>query len=66
MCRVLTLLIEDKRRPGLEPMLAEIRVPLKPADAGDVGFWADAAEVAEELQNGPSRIDGEDFARAVL
>ena len=59
MCRVLTLLIEDKRTPDAEALLAEIRVPLKPVDGGDVGFWADAAEVAEQLQNGPSRIDGE-------
>ena len=59
VCRVLTLLIEDKRSPDAEALLAEIRVPLKPAEGGDVGFWADAAEVANELQNGPSRIDGE-------
>ena len=55
--RVLTLLIED-RRSG-EEMLAEVRVPLRPADPGDEGMWADAQEVSEELQRGPSRIDGE-------
>lgn len=58
MTRVLTLLMEDKRNPYDEQMLAEVRVPLKPADSGDEGFWADAQEVSEELQKGPSRIDG--------
>ncbi|KAI0666637.1 hypothetical protein C8Q78DRAFT_983904 [Trametes maxima] len=56
--RVLTLLIEDKRDPNGESMLAEVRVPLKPSEAGDGGFWADAQDVSEELQKGPSRIDG--------
>ncbi|KAH9917914.1 uncharacterized protein BXZ73DRAFT_23077, partial [Epithele typhae] len=50
--------IEDKRVPNAEGELAEIRVPLKPAEGPDGGFWADAAEVAKELQNSPSRIDG--------
>ncbi|KAI0373437.1 hypothetical protein BV20DRAFT_937418 [Pilatotrama ljubarskyi] len=59
ICRVLTLLIEDKRNPDGESMLAEVRVPLKQADPGDEGFWADAQEVSEELQKGPSRIDGQ-------
>ncbi|EJF60390.1 hypothetical protein DICSQDRAFT_62995 [Dichomitus squalens LYAD-421 SS1] len=54
--RVLTLLIEDKRSG--EEMLTEVRVPLRPADPGDTGMWADAQEVSEELQRGPSRIDG--------
>ncbi|KAI0644405.1 hypothetical protein C8Q79DRAFT_912641 [Trametes meyenii] len=58
VCRVLTLLIEDKRNPDGECMLAEVRVPLKPAGTGDDGFWADAQDVSEELQKGPSRIDG--------
>ncbi|KAH9894803.1 hypothetical protein C8Q73DRAFT_644792 [Cubamyces lactineus] len=58
VCRILTLLIEDKRDPNGESLLAEVRVPLKPAEPGDEGFWADAQEVSEELQRGPSRIDG--------
>ncbi|EIW62583.1 uncharacterized protein TRAVEDRAFT_114964 [Trametes versicolor FP-101664 SS1] len=47
--------MEDKRNPDDEQMLAEVRVPLKSADSGDEGFWADAQEVSEELQKGPSR-----------
>lgn len=39
-------------------MLAEVRVPLKQAENDDEGLWADAQEVSEELQKGPSRIDG--------
>ncbi|OSC99364.1 hypothetical protein PYCCODRAFT_839440 [Trametes coccinea BRFM310] len=58
VCRVLTLLIEDKRNMDGESMLAEVRVPLKQLDGGDEGYWADAQEVTEELQKGPSRIDG--------
>ncbi|KAI0768811.1 hypothetical protein BD413DRAFT_436433, partial [Trametes elegans] len=49
--------IEDKRHPECENMLAEVRVPLKQTDGGDEGFWADAQDVSEELQKGPSRID---------
>ncbi|KAI0743362.1 hypothetical protein C8Q80DRAFT_1106499 [Daedaleopsis nitida] len=58
VCRVLTLLIEDKRNGDGESMLTEVRVPLRPMDGGEVGFWVDAQEVTEELQKGPSRIDG--------
>ncbi len=62
MCRVLTLLIEDRRNSGFgddgDGMLTEVRVPLK-NDGDDDGFWADAQDVTNELQNGPSRIDGE-------
>ncbi|KAH9915698.1 uncharacterized protein B0H18DRAFT_885626 [Fomitopsis serialis] len=39
-------------------MLAEVRVPLKQADNSEDGYWADAKEVSDELQAGPSRIDG--------
>ena len=59
--RILTLLIEDKRQyhdEENENLLTEVRVPLRPADPGDVGMWADAQDVSEELQKGPSRIDG--------
>ena len=60
MCRTLTLLIEDKRdNDGDDSMLTEVRVPLRQMDGGEVGFWADAQDVTNELQNGPSRIDGE-------
>ncbi|RDX45634.1 hypothetical protein OH76DRAFT_1357469 [Lentinus brumalis] len=58
VCRVLTLLIEDKRGGEGDSMLTEVRVPLKQVDGGDVGFWVDAQDVTEELQKGPSRIDG--------
>ena len=46
-------------------MLTEVRVPLK-QDSSDGGYWADAQEVTEELQKGPSRIDGEHSTRAQL
>ncbi|KAH9832316.1 uncharacterized protein C8Q71DRAFT_714207 [Rhodofomes roseus] len=39
-------------------MLAEVRVPLKQADNPEDGYWANAQEVSDELQAGPSRIDG--------
>ncbi|KAI0318458.1 hypothetical protein OF83DRAFT_1022899, partial [Amylostereum chailletii] len=40
--------------------LAEIRVQLKPYEDPESGpaYWADAKEVCEKLQSGPSRIDG--------
>ncbi|KAF8557587.1 hypothetical protein OG21DRAFT_1505085 [Imleria badia] len=56
--RMLTLLIEDVRSSVLDSQLAEVKVPLKVADDPNDGFWADAAEVCNALQNGPSRIDG--------
>ncbi|KAI0063564.1 hypothetical protein BV25DRAFT_390893 [Artomyces pyxidatus] len=52
--RMVTVLIED-RRTGVDE-LAEIKVQLKPD--GEGSFWADAQEVCERLQTGPSRIDG--------
>ncbi|THH08905.1 hypothetical protein EW146_g8843 [Bondarzewia mesenterica] len=54
--RMVTLLIDD-RRSGFDE-LAEISVPLKPANDFEGGYWADAGEVCEQLQSGPSRIDG--------
>ena len=60
VCRTLTLLIEDKRdNDGDDSMLTEVRVPLRQMGGGEAGFWADAQDVTNELQNGPSRIDGE-------
>ncbi|VDC01836.1 unnamed protein product [Peniophora sp. CBMAI 1063] len=51
--KLLTILIEDKRSDGME--LAEIRVPLQPRAET---LWVKAAQVVENLQSGPSRIDG--------
>ncbi len=65
VCRVLTLLIEDKRGGDGDSLLTEVRVPLKQVDGGDVGFWVDAQDVTEELQKGPSRIDGKRYSRVL-
>lgn len=54
--RMLTLLIEDLRTG--ESQLAEIKVPLRPSLQPGDGFWADAQDVCNLLQAGPSRIDG--------
>ncbi|KAM5532501.1 hypothetical protein V8D89_013854 [Ganoderma adspersum] len=40
-----------------EKLLTEVCVPLRPTDAA-TGMWVDAQDVSEELQKGPSRIDG--------
>ncbi|KAG1802691.1 uncharacterized protein HD556DRAFT_1331718 [Suillus plorans] len=56
--RMLTLLIEDVRSGVPDPQLAEIKVVLRPGEDPDGGFWANAKEVCETLQAGPSRIDG--------
>ncbi|CCL99872.1 uncharacterized protein FIBRA_01897 [Fibroporia radiculosa] len=56
--RTVTLLIEDKRTGETECLLTEVRIPLKAADNSEDGFWADAVELCDELQRGPSRIDG--------
>ncbi|KAK7053356.1 hypothetical protein VNI00_003982 [Paramarasmius palmivorus] len=59
--RMLTLLIIDFRSGEEDPQLAEVQVPLRPVDPHfpEDGFWANANDVAEELQNSPSRIDGQ-------
>ncbi|KAI0049820.1 hypothetical protein FA95DRAFT_1488355, partial [Auriscalpium vulgare] len=56
--RTLTILIED-RRTGVDE-LAEVKVHLKPGEDPEGGtcFWTDAKDVCEQLQGGPSRIDG--------
>ncbi|KIK40453.1 hypothetical protein CY34DRAFT_807192 [Suillus luteus UH-Slu-Lm8-n1] len=56
--RMLTLLIEDVRSGVPDHQLAEIKVILRPGEDPDGGFWANAKEVCETLQAGPSRIDG--------
>jgi hypothetical protein len=55
---MLTLLIEDVRSGVPDHQLAEIKVVLRPGEDPDGGFWANAKEVCETLQAGPSRIDG--------
>lgn len=55
---MVTLLIEDLRSGVSDSQLAEVRVPLRVADDPEDGFWADAVEVCNSLQGGPSRIDG--------
>ena len=55
---MVTLLIEDVRSGETDLQLAEIKVPLRPAEREEDGFWADAKDVAEALQSSPSRIDG--------
>ncbi|KAH7888603.1 hypothetical protein F5I97DRAFT_2003561 [Phlebopus sp. FC_14] len=56
--RMLTLLIEDMRSGVPDSQLAEVKVPLRVADDPEDGFWADAVDVCNALQQGPSRIDG--------
>ncbi|KAF9024856.1 hypothetical protein BDZ89DRAFT_1068792 [Hymenopellis radicata] len=56
--RMVTILIIDIRSGQQDHQLAEIKIPLKPADNPDDGFWADAKELCSKLQEGPSRIDG--------
>ncbi|KAF9529415.1 hypothetical protein CPB83DRAFT_812263 [Crepidotus variabilis] len=56
--RIVTLLIEDMRGQEPDSQLAELKVPLKRSDDEDNGWWADAKDIAEQLQSGPSRIDG--------
>lgn len=53
--RCLTLLIEDKRFHPPENLLTEVHVRLR--ETAD-GHWADAKDICDELQFGPSRIDG--------
>lgn len=56
--RMVTLLIEDTRSGVPDSQLAEVRVPLRVADDPEDGFWADAVEICNALQGGPSRLDG--------
>lgn len=63
--RIVTLLIEDMRSGVPDPQLAEVKVPLRAADDPEDGFWADAAEICNALQSGPSRIDGCHFIHVI-
>lgn len=42
----------------MDHQLAEIRIPLRAADQKADGWWADARALCEQLQGGPSRIEG--------
>jgi hypothetical protein len=55
---MVTLLIVDGRSGHDDHQLAEVKVPLRPAEIAEDGYWADAEEVCDKLQSGPSRIDG--------
>lgn len=55
---MVTLLIEDLRGATPDSQLAEVKVPLKPAEDPEDGFWADAVDICNALQASPSRIDG--------
>ncbi|ESK97141.1 hypothetical protein Moror_6362 [Moniliophthora roreri MCA 2997] len=58
--RMLTLLMTDMRTEDEDHQLAEVQVPLRPVDPRypEEGYWANAEDVVEELQNSPCRIDG--------
>ena len=56
--RMVTLLIED-RRTGENPMLVEVKVPLRPVTGPPDYFWAEALDIARTLQESPARIDGQ-------
>ncbi|KAF4620727.1 hypothetical protein D9613_000763 [Agrocybe pediades] len=56
--RMVTLLIRDVRSGTTDRQLVEVKVGLRPNQPPAVGFWADAKEIGEQLQQGPSRIDG--------
>lgn len=55
---IVTVLIQDIRSGVIDHQLAEVRVPLEPLDDPAEGFRADARLLSEQLQSGPSRIDG--------
>ncbi|KAL0956493.1 hypothetical protein HGRIS_002637 [Hohenbuehelia grisea] len=55
---LLTMLITDRRQPVEEFQLVELRVKLRPDLDPANGWWAEAEQICEEIQNGPSRIDG--------
>lgn len=55
-----TIFMEDFRSTSdgePEHLLAEVIIPLRTSATHD-GFWANAQELVEQLQAGPSRIDG--------
>lgn len=54
--RLVSVVIEDNRFGESDEQLVEMKLPLKPAK--DDSFWADAVDVCNNLQQGPSRIDG--------
>lgn len=56
--RMITVLIHDTRSGKIDRQLAEVTIPIKMADDPRDGFWADAKDITEKLQSGPSRIDG--------
>ncbi|KIK97365.1 hypothetical protein PAXRUDRAFT_230135 [Paxillus rubicundulus Ve08.2h10] len=56
--RMVTLLIKDMRSGAVDSQLAEVSIPLRVADDPADGFWANAIDICDVLQAGPSRIDG--------
>ncbi|OAX42285.1 hypothetical protein K503DRAFT_797300 [Rhizopogon vinicolor AM-OR11-026] len=56
--RMLTILIEDVRNGVLDHQLTEVQVQIRLVEDPDGCLWANAKEICEQLQAGPSRIDG--------
>lgn len=71
------MLIIDVRSGTPDHQLAEVKIPIAPAENPEDGFWADSRDLVrvisaatyacpdfaiqcEQLQEGPSRIDGMD------
>ena len=52
---MLTLLIVDIRSGMEDHQLAEVRVPMMEREDY---IWVNSLDVCQQLQNGPSRIDG--------
>ncbi|KAF9263239.1 hypothetical protein L218DRAFT_999590 [Marasmius fiardii PR-910] len=59
--RMVTLLIADMRSGREDDLLAEVIVPIRPVDYEnkEAGFWVQAEDVVEELQQSTSRIEGD-------
>ncbi|KAF8806434.1 hypothetical protein BYT27DRAFT_7140948 [Phlegmacium glaucopus] len=56
--RIVTVLIQDIRSGVTDHQLAEVKIPLKPSDDPQDGFWADSRDINQQLQASASRIDG--------
>ena len=49
--RIVTILIQDIRSGVTDHQLAEVKIPLKPSDDPQDGFWADARDIVSQAMH---------------
>ncbi|KAH6913960.1 hypothetical protein BKA70DRAFT_1259989 [Coprinopsis sp. MPI-PUGE-AT-0042] len=56
--RMVTILAEDVRSGEADHQLIEVKVPIRPAEIPEDGFWANTMDIVGQWQKSAARVDG--------